>query len=223
MKPEEAFPPLPGANLEGWGFLQINQERVPHTGVDYNVNHGSPADDLGLPVVVPWEGAVVAAIPKLLYSWGRLVVTRHVLPYDVDQLGKIVPKGTVVYCRFAHLASFSAFKGQVLRAGQQIGTCGGSNGVMPGNWRGDATDPNGQWSPHLHFDIRIGGRGGLVLWDGGNEDAVQDWPSVRRYGYPAPGDVSMLATVAGRYLNPNTAIPGAKLRGGYVARAIFDR
>lgn len=217
MKPYDAKSPLPGANYEGWGYTQINQEGVPHTGVDYNINRGSPADDYRAPVLCPWAGRVVAAIPRLLYSWGRLVVVRCELPYPVTSSGVTYPAGTVVYIRFAHLAAFTAYRGQDIEAGAQIGTCGGSNGTMPGTWRGDASDPNGQWSPHLHLDIRIGGAAGLPLWDAGDADAVQDWPSVRRYGYPAPGDKRMRGVVRARYMDPHAAFPAGRMPNSYRA------
>ncbi|WP_155300697.1 M23 family metallopeptidase [Deinococcus kurensis] len=220
LKPQDAFCPLPGANSEGYGFLQVNFEPIWHPGVDYNVNHGGAQDDLNLPVVVPWDGVVVAAIPKVFYSWGRIVVVRHVLPYDVVSAGLLVKAGTIVYSRYGHLNSFSAWKGQAVKAGQEIGRCGGSNGTMDGPAQNKLLDPkdkNGQWWSHLHFDIRIGFLGrGLPQWDAGNEHAVQEWPGVRSYGYPAKEDSkSLLRATALRFLDPHAAIPAGRMRNAY--------
>lgn len=223
MNRSDAKSPLPGANLCGWGFLQINQESVPHSGVDYNINHGSPADDYRAPVITPWDGVVVAAASQLLYSWGRLLVIRHILPYDVLSAGRLFKKGQVVYTRYGHLAEFKVMRGQVVQASEQVGTCGGSNGTMKGTWYGDRTDPGGQWTPHLHFDIYApAGRKGGEPWNGPNNlDAVQDWPSVRRYGYPPVGDKTMTRVVAARYIDPFAAIPASRLPGAYVTPRVF--
>lgn len=214
------FPPLPGANLEGWGYLQTNQEGIPHTGVDYNIFYRRGDDDLGKEVVTPWDAMVVSALPKLQYSWGRLVVLRCVLPEDVISAGHKVPAGTVVYPRFGHLASFSAYRGQRLKAGTAIGTCGGSNGLAPGTFK-SATDKNGEYSPHLHFDLRNGGPSGLSAWDAGDEWAVQEWPSCAGYGYPEVGAGSMIRTVALRFIDPLAAIPLSKLPNAYRPPAVL--
>lgn len=222
LKPQDAFSPLPGANSEGFGHLQLNypveKPGIFHPGIDLNINHGRSDDDLNKPVVSPWDGVVVAAIPKVFYSWGRLIVVRHVLPYDVNSAGLLVPAGTVVYSRYGHLNSFTAWKGQKVKAGQEIGRCGGSNGALNGPYR-NATDPkdkNGQWLVHLHFDLRNGGKGGISTWDAGDERAVQEWPSARSYGYPGTTNrTHLLRATALRFVDPNAAIPAARQPNAY--------
>lgn len=212
--PAQPVCPLPNANSEGWGFLQINQESIPHPGVDFNISLGRVDDDLGKPVVSPLEATVVAVIPKLLYSWGRLLVLRSVLPRDIVSAGANIPKGTVIYLRYGHLHSIEVRRGQVLAAGARVGTCGGTNGLAPGPYKVSG-DTNGAWNPHLHFDIRNGGPSGLPAWDAGDEHAVQEWPSVASYGYPPIHSGTMLRTVALRFIDPVEAIPAAKMPNAY--------
>lgn len=220
-KPAPPPTPLPSANSEGYGFLQLNFEGIPHPGVDYNINHGRVDDDLGKPVKTVWDAVVIAVLP-VRYSWGTIAVLRSTLPTTITSAGQTIPKGTIIYPRYAHLHSTTVNPGQLLKAGATIGTCGGSNGKMPGTYRkNDPADPNGQWNPHLHYDIRNGGPTGLQDWDAGNPTALQDWPSVKGYGYPAPGHPTMLRTVALRYIDPNAAIPHARQANAYRTPAIL--
>jgi murein DD-endopeptidase MepM/ murein hydrolase activator NlpD len=221
MLPADAKPPLPGANLIGWGYLQLNQEFCPHIGTDFNINHGSPSDDYRAPVVAAFDGRVVAAIPKLLYSWGRLVVVRHILPYAVMSSGRPVVAGSVLYAIYGHLDSFDVWVGQEVKVGQQVGRVGGSNGAMPGNWKGDKSDPNGGWNPHLHYGLRDGGLTGLPDWDAGNEWAVQEWPTALRYGYPPVGSLEMLPFCARRFVDPFAAIPASRVADPYRSPTVF--
>lgn len=96
--------------------------RTPHPGLD--LNFGSGADDLGLPVFAVADGEVVESSRT---SWGNAVRIHHRLS-----------SGTEFWSLSGHLQERVVESGERVRRGQLIGTIGRTGTV----------------SPHLHFELR---------------------------------------------------------------------
>lgn len=106
----------PSANF-GQKRILNGQPRSPHAGVDFSVRSGTP-------VKAPQRGRVVLA--SALFFSGRTVVLDH---------------GLGLFSFYGHLSTFSVKKGDLVRAGDPLGTVGAT---------GRAT------GPHLHWSLRIG-------------------------------------------------------------------
>lgn len=96
---------------------------VIHTGLDYNLISGGDTD-LGQPVYCMADGVVVHASNSSTLGFGRLVVVEH------PQLK--------LWSRYAHLGATAVKPGQIVAAGNQLGTIGKSGK---------------QKFAHLHFDV----------------------------------------------------------------------
>jgi len=116
---------------DGYDFLELADYlhgdgicETYHPGEDWNKDDGH---DYGEPVYAVSNGTVVDA-RDWGRGWGKIILIEHQLP-----------NSDPVWSQYAHLASIYVHKGEEVQRGQQIGTVG---------------DANGQWSPHLHFEIR---------------------------------------------------------------------
>jgi len=135
-----------------------------HSGVDYNLQGTSGDQDYGYPVVAVAAGRVVHAGTHRV--WGNIVLIEH--PTLAQLLG--LP---YLATQYAHLAFVAVEEGDVVLAGEAIGSVG----------RGDLRAP---FLAHLHFEVR---RKPLPpdYWPGMNRKAIEE-------GYLDP--VAFLATQA---------------------------
>lgn len=101
-----------------------------HTGVDMNVAGTAGDEDLGKPVYAVADGRVAFAGTGVGTSWGKLVCISH------TSFG--------VGSRSAHLDTVLVKTGDMVKAGQLIGTIGKGYG--------------NKWVAHLHFDIYLLGK-----------------------------------------------------------------
>jgi len=118
---------LPYAAGETWHVDQGNNSTPTHTvakGMAYawDFNWGFGSDDLGLPVLAPATGTVVACSKDGSNNggWGNMV---------------IIDYGGGFYGRLAHMGKVFVKTGDMVVQGQTIGTCGGTGG----------------WTPHIHY------------------------------------------------------------------------
>jgi len=114
----------------------FNRFGVPqrHSGIDLNLGRGT--DDLNDPIWSPLDGKVIFSARA--GSWGHMIVIRHDLPTPFEYRGKTY---SVVWSRQAHMQKRIAMLDDLVKEGQQIGTCGGTGRF------------NRSYSPHDHFDI----------------------------------------------------------------------
>lgn len=98
---------------------------VYHPGLD--MNFGSGWDDFGLPVFAVADGVVVASNDRY-DGWGNVVLVEHELS-----------SGLRFWAQYGHLDRRDVRAGDRVSRGQALGSIG---------------DAHGQWSPHLHFEIR---------------------------------------------------------------------
>jgi murein DD-endopeptidase MepM/ murein hydrolase activator NlpD len=119
-------------NRLGYSWLQRVSLRplLYHPGVDLNYGYGN--QDLGQRVNACANGVVEAVLP-MDGGWGNHILIRHELPHSTPQ------KREYVQSHYAHLQTMTVKKGQTVKAGQRIGTCGST---------GNST------SAHLHWEIR---------------------------------------------------------------------
>lgn len=103
-----------------------------HPGVDYNLQGTSGDGDYGYPVVAAMSGQVVHARSHRV--WGNIVLIEH--PTVAQALG--LP---YLATQYAHLAFVSVREGEVVLAGEAIGSVGKG-------------DPRAPFLAHLHFEIR---------------------------------------------------------------------
>ena len=135
-----------------------------HPGVDYNLVGTSGDQDYGYPVVAVAMGRVVHA--RTHRVWGNVVLIEH--PTLAQLLG--LP---YLATQYAHLAFVAVEEGDVVLAGEAIGSVGKG-------------DPRAPFLAHLHFEVR---RKPLPpdYWPGMNRKAIEE-------GYLDP--VAFLATHA---------------------------
>lgn len=135
-----------------------------HPGVDYNLVGTSGGQDYGYPVVAVAAGKVVHVGSHRV--WGNIVLIEH--PTLAALLGM-----PYLATQYAHLAFIAVEAGDVVLAGEAIGSVGKG-------------DPRAPFLAHLHFEVR---RKPLPpdYWPGMNRRAIQE-------GYLDP--VAFLATHA---------------------------
>ena len=128
--------PLPGWNVRGFSYGELQPDGQPHPGADLNVGYGD--DDLGLPVVCFAAGTVAELRPwdGVEYGLGNVALVEHTL------FGSSHP--IKLWSMYAHLDSFadSLREGSPIAAGDPIGACGKSGFQS--------------WA-HLHFELRYVG------------------------------------------------------------------
>jgi len=120
-----------------YGYF-IKQESIVHGGLDI------PAPEK-TPVLAAADGTVVFSGYGLLYGegarndpYGIAVMVRHDMELDGDTL----------YTVYTHLGKTLVKVNELVKAGQKIGAVG-----MTGNTSG----------PHLHFEVRVKGKNGMLL------------------------------------------------------------
>lgn len=120
--------PSAGPVSSPFGYRRlVNEPTTFHGGIDY-------VGALGSTVRATKAGTVVTAAPNGTYNrYGNLVVIKHTDPREAP------------YSLYAHLNSIRVRKGQIVRAGQPIGTMG--------NTSASAGDPNHTVRTHLHFEL----------------------------------------------------------------------
>jgi murein DD-endopeptidase MepM/ murein hydrolase activator NlpD len=113
--------PVPDPANSAFGSRSVfnGQARNPHSGADFS----SPA---GRPVSAPNSGRVVLA--RDLYFTGQTIVIDH---------------GLGLVSLFAHLSSYTAREGDLVKAGEVLGQVGQTGRVT---------------GPHLHWTVRLGGK-----------------------------------------------------------------
>ena len=139
VRPDDHFyflRPIPSGNVNWphpryrYGSTFFGEESI-HTGVDLDAARGTP--------VLAAGGGKVVWVGYGLYSgtynpddpYGLAVLIRHDFGHD----------GRLMYTAYGHLEETTAWLGQHVEAGDQIGTVGDT-----GNAEG----------PHLHFEVRFG-------------------------------------------------------------------
>jgi len=139
LRPEDHFyfsRPIPSGEVN-WPHPQYRYggtffgEESTHTGVDLGAERGTPVL-ASAPGEVVWTGYGFyrgRADPNDPY--GLAVAIRHDFGYDGEQL----------YTVYAHLSRSDVWRGQLVDAGQIIGTVG---------------DTGHASGPHLHFEVRLG-------------------------------------------------------------------
>ncbi|UZX16574.1 M23 family metallopeptidase [Thermus sp. PS18] len=122
-----------------------------HPGVDYNLQGTSGDQDYGYPVCAVAMGRVVHAASHRV--WGNIVLIEH--PTLAELLG--LP---YLATQYAHLAFISVREGDVVLAGEAIGSVGKG-------------DPRAPFLAHLHFEVR---KKPLPpdYWPGMDRRAIQD-------------------------------------------------
>lgn len=121
-----------------------------HPGVDYNLQGTSGDGDLGYPVVAVANGRVVHA--RFHRVWGNVVVVEH--PELAQALG--LP---YLATQYAHLAFLAVQEGEVLLAGEPVGSVGKG-------------DPRAPFLAHLHFEVRTRPLPG-DYWPGMDAEAIR--------------------------------------------------
>ena len=113
-------PPVPDPANSAFGSRSVfnGQARSPHGGADFS----SPT---GRPVSAPNSGRVVLA--RDLYFTGQTIVIDH---------------GLGLVSLFAHLSSYTAREGDLIKTGEVLGRVGQTGRVT---------------GPHLHWTVRLGG------------------------------------------------------------------
>ena len=102
-----------------------------HTGVDLGADRGAPVLAAGSGEVV-WVGyGLYRGIEDLSDPYGLAVAIRHDFGYQGQEL----------YTVYAHMQSILVWDGQLVDAGEKLGTVGSTG------------DSDG---PHLHFEVRLG-------------------------------------------------------------------
>lgn len=121
-----------------------------HPGVDYNLQGTSGDQDYGYPVVAAMSGQVVHARSHRV--WGNIVLIEH--PVMARALG--LP---YLATQYAHLAFISVREGEVVLAGEAIGSVGKG-------------DPRAPFLAHLHFEVRTRPLP-ADYWPGMDEEAIR--------------------------------------------------
>lgn len=103
-----------------------------HPGVDFNLVGTSGDGDYGYPVVAMASGRVVHARSHRV--WGNIVLVEH------DELARALGMRYLA-SQYAHLAFISVREGEVVLAGEPVGSIG----------KGDPRNP---FLAHLHFELR---------------------------------------------------------------------
>ena len=139
LRPEDHFyfsRPIPSGEVN-WPHPQYRYggtffgEESTHTGVDLGAERGTPVLAVA-PGEVVWTGyGFYRGRPDPNDPYGLAVAIRHDFGYDGDQLFTV----------YAHLSRSDVWRGQLVEAGQVIGTVG---------------DTGHASGPHLHFEVRLG-------------------------------------------------------------------
>jgi len=139
LRPEDHFyfsRPIPSGEVNWphpryrYGSTYFGAEST-HTGVDLGAARSAPVLASADGEVV-WTGyGLYRGIPDPNDPYGLAIAIRHDFGFD----------GQPLYTIYAHLESSLVWKGQPVRAGEQIGTVG---------------DTGHASGPHLHFEVRLG-------------------------------------------------------------------
>jgi murein DD-endopeptidase MepM/ murein hydrolase activator NlpD len=136
------LPPGPEVNRIDAGFLdpqypkwrkQMGLPPDEHPGIDINLSGTSGDADLRYPVVAVAPGKVIHAGRHRV--WGNIVLVEH--PTLAAALGY-----PYLATQYAHLNDILVKEGQVVYAGEPVGTIG----------KGDPARP---FYAHLHFEVRV--------------------------------------------------------------------
>jgi murein DD-endopeptidase MepM/ murein hydrolase activator NlpD len=141
----------------GYSTMRIGMGLPPaeHTGSDFNTGGAGDAD-LGTPIYAVTAGVVKgsAYFPEV---WGNIIVIDH-------------PQFAVA-SMYAHLQNRYVQQGDIIEAGQQIGTMGNGAPIPPG---ATVQTANGHYfTSHLHFEIRRNRNLRTDNWPGGEKAAVR--------------------------------------------------
>ena len=133
---------MEGRGVRGYSYAERQADGMLHTGADLNIGAGD--EDLGLPILSFADG-VVEAVREwdgASYGFGNCAGLRHELAAGVTLWGV-----------YAHADALVVREGDVVTAGQEIGTVGKSGGQ--------------RWA-HAHFELRWVGFDVLPLayWGG---------------------------------------------------------
>lgn len=125
--------PMRGRVISPFGAERDGGRRS-HEGIDI----GAPA---GTPIFAARAGTVVAAEGGHGGYGNAVYVNHHSSGGGLSGIGR---GGVISQTRYAHLTRIMCRRGQVVQAGEILGTCG-----TTGNAAGGV--------PHLHFEVRVGG------------------------------------------------------------------
>ena len=156
-----------------------------HLGEDWN-GQGGGDTDLGDPVTCTAHGVVVFAQDYKL-GWGNVVIVRHAY----------LENGTVNYIDslYGHLNEFFVRAGENIARGQKIGTIGNNHG---------------QYSAHLHFELRKNITVGMYRSSFPRDNSVYWVPSQFVAAHPSLGGDARVVSVP---LNTFPAEPPPVLPG----------
>ena len=133
---------MEGRGVRGYSYAERQADGQLHTGADLNIGAGD--EDLGLPILAFADGVVeaVRAWDGRSYGFGNCAGVRHELAAGVTLWGV-----------YAHAEALGVREGDVVVAGQEMGTVGKSGGQ--------------RWA-HAHFELRWVGFDVLPLmyWGG---------------------------------------------------------
>lgn len=191
------LPPNPQTNRIETKFLDPNYPRwriamgLPadeHTGIDINLAGTSGNNDLRYPVVAVLSGIVKHA--RAHRVWGNIVLIEH--PPHIASLYNLPYLAT----QYAHLNDIVVREGQVVFAGEPVGTVG----------RGDPTRP---FLAHLHFEMRVKPLP-ADNWPGADRKAIED-------GYIDPARfLTQHSQYDHRYLYPSARLLNDPSQKGFV-------
>ena len=114
--------PTQGHISSPFGWRQLGDERNLHTGLDF----------------VAWKGAPIRAVLP-----GKVIIARQISGYGNAVV--VAHADSELFSLYGHLDEFKTRTGKQVRAGDRIGTMGGTG------WRPD--DPARTVPVHLHFEF----------------------------------------------------------------------
>ena len=143
----------PGGWIDATGFAEFYTTvgAAYHTGADLNLNVPVHDSDRGAAVYAAGDGEVIYS-DRGSGTWGNLIVIKH----------DMLPDGTVVWTRYAHVHNPMVNAGDRVIRGQQIAVIGNANGALA--------------AYHLHFDVAKTNvlQSNPGHWPGNNLQAVLD-------------------------------------------------